>query len=57
MRGVYGNKERYGTMNFGGSWKFSDNMGLLLGYDIYNNSSIPPTFTVQVDVDFSLTGK
>ena len=50
-----GTKSGYGTMNFGGAWKFADNVGLLAGYDIYNNTDIPATFTVQVDIDFSLT--
>jgi len=52
-----GTQSSYGTFNFGGSWKFADNMDVLLGYDVYNNADLPPTFTVQVDVDFSLKGK
>jgi hypothetical protein len=52
-----GTESGYGTFNAGGAWKFADNAGLLLGYDIYNNGDIPPTVTVQVDIDFSLKGK
>ena len=47
-----GAESGYGTMNVGGAWKFADNVGLVLGYDIYNNSDIPSTFTVQADIDF-----
>ena len=49
-----GTKSGYGTTNVGGSWKFADNVSMLLGYDIYNNTDIPSTFTVQMDIDFSL---
>jgi hypothetical protein len=49
-----GTKSGYGTMNIGGTWKFANNVGVLAGYDLYNNSDIPSTFTVQVDIDFSL---
>jgi hypothetical protein len=52
-----GTESGYGTFNVGGAWKFTDNAGVLLGYDIYNNSDIPSTMTVQVDIDFSLKGK
>lgn len=47
-----GTESGYGTMNVGGAWKFADNVGLLIGYDIFNNSDIPSTFTVQADIDF-----
>jgi hypothetical protein len=47
-----GTESGYGTMNLGGAWKFADNAGVLIGYDIYNNSDLPSTFTVQVDIDF-----
>jgi len=49
-----GTKSGYGTTNVGGTWKFADNVGLLLGYDVYNNTDVPSTFTVQVDIDFDL---
>jgi hypothetical protein len=52
-----GSESPYGTFNLGGAWKFADNVGMVLGYDIYNNSDIPPTVTVQVDIDFTLKGK
>jgi hypothetical protein len=47
-----GSKSSYGTWNVGGSWKFSDNTALLLGYDFYNNKNLAGTYTVQVDIDF-----
>jgi hypothetical protein len=51
-----GSKSAYGTLNFGASWKFSDNVALLAGYDIYNESdlNLPNTFTLQADIDLSL---
>lgn len=47
-----GTESGYGTMNVGGAWKFADNVGVLVGYDVFNNSDIPSTFTLQVDIDF-----
>jgi hypothetical protein len=49
-----GGNSLYGTFNVGASWKFSDNVVLLAGYDVYNNDklNLPDTFTLQVDVDF-----
>jgi hypothetical protein len=52
-----GTESAYGTFNFGGAWKFADNVGMIVSYDIYNNTDIPPTVTVQVDIDLSLKGK
>ena len=52
-----GSHSLYGTLNFGASWKFSDNVALLAGYDIYNESklNLPNTFTLQADIDFTLS--
>ena len=47
-----GTKCAYGTFNIGGSWKFAQNVGVLLGYDFYNNPKFIDTATVQVDIDF-----
>ncbi len=47
-----GSKSSYGTLNFGVSYKFSDNVALIVGYDIYNNHNLADTCTVQVDIDF-----
>lgn len=45
-------KSAYGAFSFGGSWNFAPNVGLFLGYNIYNdNENIKPTFTVQVDIN------
>lgn len=46
-----GTKSSYGSFNFGASWKFAPNVGLIGGYDLYNNSSLADTFTLQVDID------
>jgi hypothetical protein len=47
-----GTESAYGTVNFGFAWKFTDKIALLLGYDLYNNTNLPNTATVQVDIDF-----
>jgi len=47
-----GGKNGYGALSFGVSWKFAPNVGVLFGYDIYNESAYKPTATVQVDIDF-----
>jgi hypothetical protein len=54
-----GSKSLYGTMNFGASWKFSDNVAVLAGYDLYNESklNLPNTFTLQADIDLNLFDK
>jgi hypothetical protein len=50
-----GTNSAYGTLNLGGSWKFADNMVVLVGYDIYNESRMyPNTITVQADIDFPI---
>jgi hypothetical protein len=53
-----GSNSAYGTFNAGASWKFSDNVVLLAGYDVYNNDQLklPNTFTLQVDIDFDFPG-
>jgi len=47
-------KSALGALNFGVSWKFSKNVAVLFGYDIYNNVKTggKNTFTTQVDIDF-----
>ncbi|MBI5416676.1 hypothetical protein HZA55_01810 [Candidatus Poribacteria bacterium] len=47
-----GSKSAYGSMNYGFSWKFSDNASVIFGYDAYNNKDLPSTFTIQTDIDF-----
>jgi hypothetical protein len=46
-----GTKSAYGSFNFGASWKFAPNVALIGGYDLYNNTDLPDTFTLQVDID------
>ncbi len=45
-------KNSYGSFNIGFSYKFSDNTSVIFGYNIYNNSLIKPTYTIQTDIDF-----
>lgn len=47
-----GTKSGYGALSAGFSWKFSSNVSVIFGYDIYNNSNLKPTATIQVDIDF-----
>jgi hypothetical protein len=47
-----GSHSGYGTWNVGGAWKFAPNVGVILGYDMFNNSQLPNVATVQVDIDF-----
>jgi len=47
-----GSSSSYGSLNFGFSWKFSNSTSLLIGYNIYSNSDLPRTLTVQTDIDF-----
>jgi hypothetical protein len=41
----------YGSLNFGASWKFASKISVVAGYDIYNNSDLVNTFTIQGDID------
>lgn len=47
-----GTQSSYGALNFGFSWKFTNNVSAIIAYDIYNNKSLRPTVTFQLDVDF-----
>lgn len=47
-----GSHSAYGTWNLGGSWKFAPNVALLVGYDLFLNSLLTNTATMQVDIDF-----
>ena len=42
----------YGAINFGFSWKFTNNVSAILAYDSYNNPNTKGTITLQLDVDF-----
>ncbi len=52
-----GTESSYGCWNFGGSWKFSDNVSMLVGFDRYNNRNLADTVTIQFDVDFDVFSK
>ncbi|HBS59030.1 MAG: hypothetical protein AAGU23_02780 [Bacillota bacterium] len=41
-----------GALSFGVSYAVAPNASVLVGYNIYNNNSIPDTFTTQVDFNF-----
>ncbi|HEB76489.1 MAG TPA: hypothetical protein ENJ04_09080 [Nitrospirae bacterium] len=47
-----GGDNGYGALSFGVAWKFAPNVGVIVGYDIYNESSYKPTATLQLDIDF-----
>ncbi len=47
-----GGENGYGALSFGVAWKFAPNVGVIVGYDIYNESSYKPTATLQLDIDF-----
>lgn len=47
-----GSKSSYGALNLGFSWKFTDNVSMIFGYDIYNDRDLADTCTVQLDIDF-----
>ncbi|MBF0169883.1 MAG: hypothetical protein HQK87_02135 [Nitrospinae bacterium] len=49
-----GGKNAYGALSFGVAWRFSPNIGALVGYDLYNDEKVggKNTFTVQFDMDF-----
>ncbi|MBP7216473.1 MAG: hypothetical protein KBA46_04225, partial [Candidatus Omnitrophica bacterium] len=38
-----GTDSTYGTWNFGASWKFSDNVAMIVGYDRYHNRDLADT--------------
>jgi hypothetical protein len=44
-------KNSYGALSFGAGWNFVPSVGVILGYNIYNDSNLDPTFTVQVDIN------
>lgn len=45
-------KSSYGALNIGASWKFAPNVGMVLGYDIYNDrKELKPTVTYQIDIN------
>ena len=46
-----GTKSVYGTFNVGLSWKFAPNVVMLGALDIFNNSDLATTGTIQVDID------
>lgn len=46
-----GTDSAYGALNIGAAWKFAPNVGVIFGYDIYNNNDYEPTATFQVDID------
>ena len=47
-----GGKNGYGALSAAFAWKFAPNVGVIFGYDIYNESFYKPTATIQLDIDF-----
>ncbi|MDD5194255.1 MAG: hypothetical protein PHQ96_01105 [Candidatus Omnitrophica bacterium] len=52
-----GTKSSYGAWSYGFSWKFSDAVCAIAGYNRYNNSNLADTVTLQIDIDFDLFSK
>ena len=55
-----GGNNSFGVLSFGVSWKFAPNVGVLLGYNVYNNTALANlenTFTMQIDIDFDFKRK
>jgi len=44
----------YGSFSFGGSYSLADNVSMIIGYVIFNNTSLNPnnTLTTQFDINF-----
>ena len=47
-----GGDSALGALSFGLSWAFADNVSVIAGYDIFNNSDLNNTFTTQLDINF-----
>lgn len=47
-----GGDNGYGAFSYGIAWKFAPNVGVILGYDTYNQDGLEDTATLQVDIDF-----
>lgn len=47
-----GTQSSYGAINYGFSWKFTNNVSAIVAYDAYNNPNSKGTITFQLDVDF-----
>lgn len=47
-----GSESAYGAFNAGLAWKFASNVAVLGAVDIFNNTDLASTATVQVDIDF-----
>lgn len=47
-----GGESALGALSFGLSWAFADNVAVIFGYDIYNNSDLNDTFNTQLDINF-----
>ena len=48
-----GGNNLFGAYSFGGSWAFSKNVSVLVGYDVYARKATggQPTFTTQLDIN------
>ena len=49
-----GGNSSLGTLNFGGSWNFAENVSVLVGYDLYLNRVVAGKDTVTVQVDINI---
>lgn len=46
-----GSESAYGTFNVGLAWKFAPNVAVVGGVNVFNNSDLASTSTIQVDID------
>jgi len=41
----------FGAFNVGATWNFTKTIGVMIGYNFYNDGYFPDTFTTQLDID------
>ncbi len=47
-----GGGSRYASMNLGGGYLLANGVKMVLGYDMYGNSNVKPTFTFQLLIEY-----
>ena len=41
----------FGALSFGATWNFTKEIGVMIGYNLYNKGYFPNTFTTQLDIN------